>query len=138
MNLNSRYHLFFILSLYVKLAQKQIDDEIWQLGLFFIMKEYGNTTFLRLFVCQYFHENLVLFLPQVIKSGNDDFILPPSRSTNVAAEHIWVSYIWKKKTPRVSTVAICLWFPIRVAREVLLIYWSGNWPPISIHVKYMK
>ena len=72
----------------MKLAQKQIDDEIWQLGRFFIIKEYGNTTFLRLFVCQYFHENLVLFLPQVIKSGDDDFILPLSRITNVAAEQI--------------------------------------------------
>ena len=72
----------------MKLAQKQIDDEIWQLGRFFIIKEYGNTTFLRLFVGQYFHENLVLFLPQVIKSGDDDFILPLSRITNVAAEQI--------------------------------------------------
>ena len=70
----------------MKLAQKQIDDEIWQLGLFFIIKEYGNTTFLRLFVCQY--ENLELFLPQVFKSGDDDFILPLLRITNVAAEHI--------------------------------------------------
>ena len=42
--------------LYVKLAQKQIDYEIWQ-GLFFIIKENRNTTFLRFFVCQYFHEN---------------------------------------------------------------------------------
>ena len=64
--------------------------------MFFITKECGNTTFLRLFVCQYFHENLVLFPPQVIKSGDDDFILPLSRVTNVAAEHIWVSHIWKK------------------------------------------
>ena len=63
------------LSLYVKLAQKQIDYKIRQ-GLFFIIKECGNTTFLRLFVCQYFHENLVLFLPQATKSGDDDFILP--------------------------------------------------------------
>ena len=70
----------------MKLAQKQIDDEIWQLGLFFIIKEYGNMTFLRLFVCQY--ENLELFLPQVFKSGDDDFILPLLRITNVAAEHI--------------------------------------------------
>ena len=95
MILNSRYHLFLTLSFYVKLAQKQIDDEIWQLGLFFFIKEYCNTTFLRLFVCQYFHENLVLFLPQVIKSGDDDFISPLSRITNVAAEHIWVSHIKK-------------------------------------------
>ena len=135
MNLNSRYHLFLTLSFYVKLAQKQIDDEIWQLGLFFFIKEYCNTTFLRLFVCQYFHENLVLFLPQVIKSGDDDFISPLSRITNVAAEHIWVSNI-KKKSFRVLTVAIRLWFPIRVAREVLLIPdWSGNSPPISIHLE---
>ena len=79
----------------MKLAQKQIDDEIWQLGLFFIIKEYGNTTFLRLFVCQY--ENLVLFLPQVFKSGDDDFILPLSRITNVAAEHIWEFLTYEKK-----------------------------------------
>ena len=72
----------------MKLTQKQIDFEIWQLGLFFIIKEYGNTTFLRLFVCQYFHENSVLLPAQVIKSGGDDFILPLSRITNVAAEHI--------------------------------------------------
>ena len=75
MNLNSRYHLFLTFSFYVKLAQKQINDEIWQLGLFFIIKEYGNKTFLRLFVCQYFHENLVLFPAQIIKSGDDDFNL---------------------------------------------------------------
>ena len=31
----------------------------------------------------------------------------------------------KKKSLRVLTVAIRLWFPIRVAREVLLIHWSG-------------
>ena len=30
-----------------------------------------------------------------------------------------------KKSLRVLTVAICLWFPIRVAREVLLIHWCG-------------
>ena len=71
----------------MKLAQKQIDDEIWQ-GLFFIIKEYDNRTFLRLFVCQYFHQNLVLFPAQVIKSGDDELIFPLSRITNVAAEHI--------------------------------------------------
>ena len=42
----------------MKLAQKQIDYKIRQ-GLFFIIKECGNTTFLGLFVFQYFHENLV-------------------------------------------------------------------------------
>ena len=73
----------------MKLEQKQIDDEVWQLGQFFYHQRIrGNTTFLRFFVYQYFHENLVLFLPQVIKSGKDDFILTLSRITNVTAEHI--------------------------------------------------
>ena len=104
----------------MKLAQKQIDYKIRQ-GLFFIIKECGNTTFLRLFVCQYFHENLVS--------------APPASSwvaTMILSCHYRESLTWllntsefltckKKNSLRVLTVAIRLWFPIRLAREVLLI-----------------
>ena len=107
----SRYHIFLTLSLYVKLTQKQIDFEIWQLGLFFIIKEYGNTTFLRLFVCQYFHENPVLLPAQVIKSGDDNLTFPLSRITNVAAEHIWVSHIWKEISQGLNCGRSCINFP---------------------------
>ena len=88
----------------MKLGQKQIGYKIRQ-GLFFIIKECGNTTFLRLFVCQYFHENLVLFLPQATKSGDDDFILPLSRITSVVCwTHLIFSHMKKNKSVRVLTV----------------------------------
>ena len=108
----------------MKLAQKQIDYKIRQ-GLFFIIKECGNTTFLRLFVFQYFHENLVKVATMILSCHYRESL------TWLLNTSEFLTY--EKKSLRVLTVATRLWFPIRVAREVLLIHWSGNWPPSRTH-----
>ena len=135
MNLNSRYHLFFTLSLYVKLAQKQIDDEIWQLGLFLSSKNTVTRLFWGFSFANIFMKTWCSSCLKLLKVA-----------TMILSCHYRESLTWllntsefltckKKKSLRVLTVAIRLWFPIRVAREVLLIHWSGNWPPISIHLE---
>ena len=90
----------------MKLAQKQINDEIWQLGLFFIIKEYGNRLFWGFSFANISMKTWYCSRLKLLKVATMILIFQLSRTTNVAAEHIWVSYIWKKKSPRVLTAAI--------------------------------